>query len=71
MPRNAPAIVLDTATRATLNGWVQAATTPQVLALRSRIMAQSVSLNSRTLLGTASLQDRSLKPLGQLSLFLS
>lgn len=43
MPRNAPAIVLDTATRATLNGWVQAATTPQALALRSRIILEAAA----------------------------
>jgi hypothetical protein len=36
MPRSAPAILLDAATRSKLNGWVQAASTPQALALRSR-----------------------------------
>ncbi len=43
MSRNAPAIVLDAATRATLNGWVQAATTPQALALRSRIILEAAA----------------------------
>jgi hypothetical protein len=38
MPRGAPPIILDPATRATLNSWVQAASTPQALALRSRII---------------------------------
>lgn len=38
MPRLAPAIALDSATQATLNGWVQARSTPQALALRSRIV---------------------------------
>lgn len=38
MPRIAPAIVLDPQARATLNGWVQARSTPQALALRGRIV---------------------------------
>jgi transposase len=38
MARSAPPIILDPATRSTLNGWVQAASTPQALALRSRII---------------------------------
>ncbi len=43
MPRNAPAIALDPATRSTLNGWVQAASTPQALALRSRIILEAAA----------------------------
>lgn len=38
MPRIAPAIVLDRETRTTLDGWVQAPSTPQVVALRGRII---------------------------------
>lgn len=41
MSRSAPAIVLDSATRSTLNDWVQATSTPQALALRSRIILAS------------------------------
>lgn len=43
MPRSAPMIVLDPATRSTLNGWVQAASTPQALALRSRIVLEAAA----------------------------
>ena len=43
MPRSAPAIVLDAATRSTLNSWVQAASTPQALALRSRIVLKAAA----------------------------
>lgn len=38
MPRIAPAIVLDRETRSTLDGWVQAPSTPQAIALRGRII---------------------------------
>jgi len=38
VPRIAPAIVLDRETRTTLDGWVQAPSTPQVVALRGRII---------------------------------
>jgi len=38
VPRTAPAIVLDRETRSTLDGWVQASSTPQAIALRSRII---------------------------------
>src|SRR6185437_7369380 len=43
MPRSAPAIILDPATRSTLNGWIQAASTPQALALRSRIVLEAAA----------------------------
>jgi transposase len=43
MPRSAPAIVLDAGTQSTLNGWVQAASTPQALALRSRIVLEAAA----------------------------
>jgi transposase len=43
MSRNAPVIVLDAATRSTLNGWVQAASTPQALVLRSRIILEAAA----------------------------
>lgn len=36
--RTAPAIVLDAAIQSTLNSWIQAPSTPQALALRSRIV---------------------------------
>jgi transposase len=38
MARIAPAIHLDSETRATLNGWIQASSTAQALVLRSRIV---------------------------------
>jgi len=38
VPRIAPAVVLDRETRSTLDGWVQAPSTPQAIALRSRII---------------------------------
>jgi transposase len=38
VPRIAPAVVLDPETRSTLDGWVQAPSTPQAIALRSRII---------------------------------
>jgi len=38
VPRNAPAILLDRETQSTLTGWVQAPSTPQAMALRSRIV---------------------------------
>ena len=38
MPRIAPAIILDPETQATLSNWVQASSTPQAVALRSRIV---------------------------------
>jgi transposase len=41
MPRLAPAIALDSATQSILNGWVQAPSTPQALALRSRIVLKA------------------------------
>src|SRR5271169_5247009 len=41
MPRIAPAIALDSATRSTLNGWVQASSTSQAQVLRSRIVLQA------------------------------
>lgn len=41
MPRWAPAIALDSATQSILNGWVQAPSTPQALALRSRIVLKA------------------------------
>lgn len=37
----APAIALDSATQSTLNGWIQAPSTPQALALRSRIVLKA------------------------------
>src|SRR5260370_11296719 len=43
MARSAPAILLDAATRSKLNGWVQAASTPQALALRSRIILEAAA----------------------------
>lgn len=43
MPRVAPAILLDTETRSTLNRWSQAASTPQSLALRSRIVLRAAA----------------------------
>ena len=43
MPRSAPSIVLDLSTRSTLNGWAQAASTPQALALRSRIILEAAA----------------------------
>ena len=43
MRRSAPTIVLDPATCSTLNGWVQAASTPQALALRSRIVLEAAA----------------------------
>lgn len=41
MPRLAPAIALDSATQSVLKGWVQAPSTPQALALRSRIVLKA------------------------------
>jgi len=38
VPRIAPAILLDRETQSTLTGWVQAPSTPQAVALRSRIV---------------------------------
>lgn len=43
MARSAPAILLDAVTRSKLNGWVQAASTPQALALRSRIILEAAA----------------------------
>jgi transposase len=43
MPRAAPAIHLDAETRSTLNGWVQAPSTPQAMAIRSRIVLAAAS----------------------------
>src|SRR6266852_4722568 len=43
MPRIAPAIALDSATRSTLKGWVQASSTPQAQVLRSRIVLQAAA----------------------------
>jgi transposase len=43
MPRSAPAIVLDAGTRSRLHGWVQATSTPQALALRSRIVLEAAA----------------------------
>src|SRR6266513_4104220 len=43
MPRIAPAIALDSATRTTLTGWVQASCTPQAQVLRSRIVLQAAA----------------------------
>ena len=43
MARSAPTIVLDPATRSTLNGWMQAASTPRALALRSRIILEAAA----------------------------
>jgi len=41
MPRVAPVILLDAETRSTLNGWSQAPSTPQSLAVRSRIVLRA------------------------------
>lgn len=38
MPRIAPAVLLDRETQSTLTGWAQAPSTPQAVALRSRIV---------------------------------
>jgi transposase len=38
MPRVAPPVVLNSVTRSTLNRWLQASSTPQALAVRSRIV---------------------------------
>jgi transposase len=38
MPRVAPSVVLDSETRSTLSRWLQAPSTPQALAVRSRIV---------------------------------
>lgn len=43
MPRVAPAILLDSETQSTLNRWSQAASTPQSLALRSRIVLRAAA----------------------------
>ena len=43
MPRIAPAVALDSATRSTLTGWVQASYTPQAQVLRSRIVLQAAA----------------------------
>ena len=43
MPRSAPGIALDSATRSTLEGWVQASCTPQAPVLRSRIVLQAAA----------------------------
>ena len=43
MPRSAPPIVLNPATRKILNSWVQATSTPQALALRSRIILEAAA----------------------------
>src|SRR5256885_8654957 len=43
MPRSAPGIALDSATRSTLEGWVQASCTPQAQVLRSRIVLQAAA----------------------------
>jgi transposase len=43
VPRIAPTIALDAATRSTLNGWVQASSTPQAQVLRSRIVLQAAA----------------------------
>src|SRR6266567_7846509 len=43
MPRIAPAVALDSATRSTLNGWVQASSTAQAQVLRSRIVLQAAA----------------------------
>ena len=43
MPRIAPTIALDAATRSTLNGWVQASSTPQAQVLRSHIVLQAAA----------------------------
>lgn len=44
MSRSAPSIILDPATRTTLNGLAQAASTPQALALRSRIILEAATV---------------------------
>lgn len=43
MPRVAPTILLDAATRSRLSGWTQAPSTPQSLALRSRILLRAAA----------------------------
>src|SRR6266702_2729126 len=43
MPRIAPAVALDSATRSTLNGWVHASSTAQAQVLRSRIVLQAAA----------------------------
>lgn len=43
MPRVAPTILLDSETRSTLNRWSQAPSTPQSLALRSRIVLRAAA----------------------------
>jgi transposase len=43
MPRIAPAVALDSATRSTLKGWIQASSTPQAQVLRSRIVLQAAA----------------------------
>ena len=43
MPRIAPTIALDAATRSTLNRWVQASSTPQAQVLRGRIVLQAAA----------------------------
>jgi transposase len=43
MPRVAPDIVLDSATQSTLQNWTQASSTPQALALRSRIVLHAAA----------------------------
>lgn len=46
MPRLAPSIILDSETRATLSSWVQASSTPQAVALRSRIVLAAATGHS-------------------------
>jgi len=46
MARIAPAINLDSETRATLNGWIQASSTAQALVLRSRIVLAAAAGNA-------------------------
>jgi len=46
VPRIAPAIILDPETRATLSNWVQASSTPQAVALRSRIVLAAATGHS-------------------------
>ena len=41
MARVAPAVLMDAGTRSTLTGWSQARSTPQALALRSRIVLRA------------------------------
>jgi transposase len=43
MPRIAPVIALDTATRSTLNSWVQAPSTPQAQVVRGRIVLHAAA----------------------------